>query len=304
MSIELNILGSGSATPTPGRNPSGQFLKIADAHILIDCGEGTQMQLSRFGLKASKIQAIFITHLHGDHYFGLPGLLSSLHLNGRTAALHLYGPPELEEILQIQFRVSDTELRYPLHFHPISASQGGLLAEFGSFTVESFPLAHRIPCTGYIFREKARPRNLRKDVQEKYPIPHDKIKEIKAGADLVLPNGGVIPNAELTLDPVPPVSYAYCSDTGPNPEMHPFIQGVDWLYHEATFAHELLQRARDTFHSTAVEAAETAKQIGAKHLLIGHFSSRYKDVTPLVEEARAIFPDTIAVSDGMQLELS
>lgn len=303
MPIELTILGSGSATPTLSRNPSGQLLRIHDQDLLIDCGEGTQMQLLRFQHRINRIKAVFISHLHGDHYLGLPGLISSMHLTGRVSPLTVYGPAVLEQIMRLQFSVSQTVLRFPLEFIPTHPEKPAPVADFAGFTVSSFPLHHRIPCTGFLFREKPHLHNLREDALKAYAIPYHELKAIKQGADYITPEGLVIPNRQLTHEPKPPVSYAYCSDTSPDPQVTAAIQGVDWLYHEATFSDELVSRARDTFHSTAREAGQTAKDAGARHLLIGHFSSRYKDLQPLIDEARGIFPGTEAVYDGMTVRL-
>jgi ribonuclease Z len=303
MPIRLVILGSGSATPTLLRNPSAQWLRIQDTDMLIDCGEGTQLQMQRYQLRMNKLKAIFISHLHGDHYLGLPGLISSMHLTGRTAPLQLFGPDPLIEILKNQFEVSETRLNFRLDFTPIRANAASFLGNFKHFTAQSFPIRHRIPCTGFLFREKHHLLNIRKEALKAYRIPIPFLQGIREGNDYLTESGETIPNQLLTLPPNHPVSYAYCSDTAPDDTYIPFIKDVDCLYHEATFTTNLLSRARETFHSTGAEAAEIAKKAGAGRLLIGHFSSRYGEVDQLLQEAIEIFPKTEAVYDGMELNL-
>ena len=300
MSIELHILGSGSATPIPGRNPTAQLLKLDQTDVLIDCGEATQIQMIRFKQKPSKIKVILISHLHGDHYLGLPGLLSSMHLMGRREAIHIYGPPPLQEILEFQFRVSETVLKFPLHFHPTQDQELAHLTEIGGFDVFSFPLNHRIPTTGFLFKEKPRRGHLITDLLKQYQVPVEKYKEIKAGADFITQEGNLIPNQVLVKAATPSISYAYCSDTAPTKSTLEVIRGVDWLYHEATFLHELIGRATETFHTTALQAGEIARDAEAKNLIIGHFSSRYRDVRPLKAEASRAFDQVIAAEDGMK----
>lgn len=303
MAIELTILGSGSATPTLTRNPTAQFLQIDGKCLLIDCGEGTQMQLMKFQLKSSKIDTILISHLHGDHYFGLPGLLSSMHLMGRTAALKLIAPPELNDILKEQFSISQTILNYPIEFIATQNEIAKTVLENSSFSIQTFPLNHRIPCTGFIVREKEKPRNIRQDIIEMYKPELSQFKAIKAGADLVLPNGQVIPNKLITNDPPKPMSYAFCSDTAPSESVFEFLVDIDCLYHEATFDEEFLQRAKETFHSTARQAALVAKRANVKQFIIGHFSSRYREIETLLAQAQSIFPLTRAAFDGMFLQI-
>jgi ribonuclease Z len=303
MAIEVTILGSGSATPTLNRNPTAQFLQIDGKCLLIDCGEGTQMQLMKYQLKSNKIDTILISHLHGDHYFGLPGLLSSMHLMGRTAALKLIAPPELEQILMEQFHVSQTDLNYEIEFKATQTQTSEIVAENNSFTIESFPLHHRIPCTGYIIKEKEKPRNIRQDIVEMYKPEMSQFKAIKAGADLVLPSGQIIPNKLITNDPPKAVNYAFCSDTAPSELVFQFLVDIDCLYHEATFDEAFVNRAKETFHSTAKQAALVAKKARVKQLIIGHFSSRYRDIDALLNEAQSIFPKTRAAFDGMYFQI-
>lgn len=298
MKFQLTILGSSSATPVRNRFPSSQLLNINEKLFLIDCGEAAQIQLLRYGLKASRIDHIFISHLHGDHYFGLPGLLSTLHLNGRTRPLHLFGPPELMDIIRLTLACSQTELRYPLEFFPVNSSEPLQVFENTDITVESIIMNHRIPCTGFLFREKPRTPNIRRDKVLEFQIPPEAIARIKSGADFTLPDGGLVPNNELTLPPRPSRAYAYCADTLVKPDIIPQIRSVDLLYHEATFGSEMLNRANETFHSTAAQAAEIARSAGAQKLIIGHFSARYRELSSLLEEARSIFPATELAKEG------
>jgi ribonuclease Z len=299
MPAELFILGSGSATPTLSRNPSAQLLRLNQTDVLIDCGEGAQLQMLRFRLKPSRIRAIFISHMHGDHYLGLPGLISSMHLMGRKERLTVYGPPELWPILDEQFRVSETQLRFPLHFVAIEGDGLQCLTDIGGFQVFSFPLNHRIPCHGFLFRELPHRRHLLMDRVQQAQVPVQFYKALKDGEDYVSSQGERIANTWLTKASSAPVSYAYCSDTAPFEGLRAIVQDVDYLYHEATFLHELEGRARETFHTTAREAGALARQAGVRqHLYIGHFSSRYREIDALQAEAFAEFAKTTAVHDG------
>lgn len=303
MTFEVTILGSSSATPVYNRNPTAQLLNCNEKFYLIDCGEGTQQQLIKFGLKASKIDFIFISHLHGDHYFGLVGLLSSMHLNGRIKPLHVFGPPALQQILELQFKHSETVLRYPLVYHFTQHTSPEVLFENQDVTVESIILNHRIPCTGFKFTEKKRLRKLLVEKLEDGKVPVTCYPLLKRGLDLELPDGTVLRNADYTVDSAVPKSYAYCSDTLMDEGYFDEIKGCDTLYHEATFMHEMLERANETHHTTALQAAEVAKRVGAKKLLIGHFSSRYKTLGPLLEEAQSLFPDTELAMEGQTYKI-
>ncbi len=294
--FEITTLGTGAALPARGRFPTAQLLNIHEALYLIDCGEGTQERLRMAGVNFMRIGHVFISHMHGDHYFGLMGLLSSMHLMGRKTPLHVYGPPELKPIIDIQLRASGTYLRYPLHVQSLVPENGLEVHKDAHVTVTGLALRHRVPCTGFVFRESDAPRGLRLD--KLHLIPHFKRNAIKAGEDLVFPDGTTFANAGLTLDPAPPRSYAYCSDTAYEPALVPFIQGVDLLYHEATFTEALLARAKETMHSTAAQAATLARDAGVRRLLLGHFSSRYRSADELVREAVRVFPDTAASMDG------
>jgi ribonuclease Z len=299
MKFEVTILGSSSATPVYNRNPTSQLLNCNEKFYLIDCGEGTQQQLMKFGIKASKIDHVFISHLHGDHYFGLIGLLSSMHLNGRIKPMKIYAPAALQEILEIQFKHSDTVLRYPLEFTPIYADEPRVIFDSPDMQVETIILNHRIPCTGFKFTEKKRLRKLIVEKLEEDQIPLEYYPLLKRGVDLNLPDGRIIYNADYTLDSNAPKSYGYCSDTLADGTYLSSIKDCTVLYHEATFLHELLARADQTHHTTALQAAEVAKSTGAGKLLIGHFSSRYKSLQPLLEEAVSVFPNTELALEGV-----
>ncbi|MFT3885413.1 MAG: ribonuclease Z [Flavobacteriales bacterium] len=297
MLFEVTTLGTGAALPARGRFPSAQLLNANGTLYLIDCGEGTQERLRQAGINFNRIERILISHLHGDHYLGLMGLISSMHLQGRSAALHVHGPADLREIIDLQLRASRTYLRYPLAFHATEGRSGALIFADARMEVTELALRHRVPTTGFLFRQRPQPRKLRPEAVAR--IPHFARAAVKAGEDLHLPDGTIIPNGELTYPPPRPLSYAYCSDTAHAPELVPFLQGVDLLYHEATFTEHLAARAKETLHSTARQAAELARAAGAGGLLLGHFSSRYKSVDELLAEALAVFPRTRAAQEGM-----
>lgn len=299
----MTILGSSSALPTSERFPTAQLLNANERFFLIDCGEGTQMQLRKYRVRLGKVNHIFISHLHGDHTFGLFGLISSYNLLGREETLHIYGPEPLEEMLLDHLKYFHGDPGYELAFHRIQCRRPALLYEDKNIEIRSLPLVHRVPTCGFLFREKPRERNIIKEKIHQYNIPIRQIVEIKKGADLEMPDGRVIPNGELTLPPPAPRSYAYCSDTLPNEDILPLIREIDLLYHETTFLHEDEKLARETFHSTASQAAELARKAGCRKLLIGHFSSRYKNLSDFESEARKIFPDTTAVNDGDVFEV-
>ncbi|WP_379091770.1 ribonuclease Z [Pedobacter sp. UC225_65] len=303
MKFEVTILGSSSATPVYNRNPTAQLLNCNEKFYLIDCAEGTQQQLIKYGLKASKIDYVFISHLHGDHYFGLIGLLSSMHLNGRIKPLYIYAPKAIKEILELQFRYSETSLKYELVYFDIDPTQSAVIFQNSDVTVETIILNHRIPCTGFKFTEKKRLRKLLINKLEQENIPIELYPLLKRGVDLSLPNGDVLLNADYTTDSAAPRSYAYCSDTLYDESYFDSIRNCDTLYHEATFLHEMLERANETHHTTALQAAQVAEIVGAKKLLIGHFSSRYKTLSALLDEARTIFPDTELALEGNTYEI-
>lgn len=298
MKFEVTILGSSSATPVYNRNPTAQLLNCNEKFYLIDCGEGTQQQLIKYGFKANKIDYIFISHLHGDHYFGLIGLLSSLHLNGRIKPMKIFAPAALAEILTLQFKHSETVIRYPIEFEATQADTPSLIFENADLTVETVILNHRIPCTGFSFLQKKRLRKLIVEKLEAENVPIEYYPLLKRGVDLELPDGRVLLNVNYTTDPEQPKKYCYCSDTLFDERYLENIRGCDTLYHEATFLHDMLERANQTHHTTALQAAQIAKDTGAAKLLIGHFSSRYKSLQPLLEEARSVFEDTELAIEG------
>jgi ribonuclease Z len=298
MKFEVTILGSSSATPIFNRNPTSQALNINERLYLIDCGEGTQQQMLRFDIKASRIDHIFISHLHGDHYLGLVGLLSSLHLNGRIKPLKIYCPPKLKEIVDLQLKYSETTLQYPVEFIFTNPEKAEVLLDNQDIIVETIPLNHRISCTGFLFKEKKRLRKLIKDKLEQLAIPVEYYSALKKGADFTMPNGEVLKNDTLTTDSSEPKAYAYCSDTLYDEMYFKQINGVTLLYHEATFLNNMLDRAIETHHTTALQAGQVALITNAKKLLIGHFSARYKTLTELLDEARSVFPETELAIEG------
>lgn len=298
MTFSLTILGSNSATPTSERFSSAQVLRAGHEILLLDCAEGTQIQLRRNKVSMLKINHIFISHLHGDHFFGLIGLLTSLHLLGRRLPVHVYGPAALQSIIDIQLEVSQTTLLYSLEYHMIDPETETVIFENNFITITTIPLVHRIPTCGFLIREKDQPRRIRKDIDLKKLIPLEAFKELQAGADVISRSGEVIANKDVTLSGRPSRSYAYCTDTGYFEALADRVRGVDMLFHEATFMEQEISLARDKQHSTARDAARIAKAAGVKKLIIGHFSARYKDLSPLLEEAREIFPETELAEDG------
>lgn len=301
--FNITILGCSSATPTKHRNPTSQLVSLNNKMYLIDCGEGTQMQLRKFGVKLNAVDRIFISHLHGDHFLGLPGLLGTLHLLGRKKELNIYAPEGLSEIIEIQNKHSDTFLRFKLRIHVLKTKEHYLLYENDSLEVYSIPLSHRVPCCGFLFREKKRKRKLNMDAISKHNVPIEYANAIKSGIDYTPEHGSVIPNELLTFNPPPPRSYAYCSDTAYTESIIPIIQGCDLLFHEATFMEELKSRAHETYHSTTLEAAQIAQKAQVKKLIIGHYSARYNSIEPLLEETKSVFKNSIAAEDGLVLEI-
>lgn len=301
--MKLTILGSSSALPTSERYPSAHVLNAHERLFLIDCGEGTQMQLRKNKIRFGKINHIFISHLHGDHIFGLYGLLSSFSLMGRKTPIHLYAPENYQHLLRSHLNDFDIKLSFEIDFIPLKGNDPFLILDDKYLTVTAFPLQHRVPAFGFLFREKLSDRNIIKEKIDEYQIPSVRIPAIKKGEDFVTPDGSVIRNSELTLPPHEQLSYAYCSDTSYFKRLASFIKGVTLLYHEATFDKSLNKLAEITGHSTTLDAAKTALNAGAGTLIIGHFSSRYKTISFLVEEARELFPDTIAAIDGKSYEV-
>lgn len=298
MRFELNILGCGSATPTTRHNPSSQIVNFRDKLFMIDCGEGAQVMMKRRGLKLSRLSHIFISHLHGDHCFGLPGLLStmSLHEKGGSVTVHL--PHGGRAVLEPMIRFFCDNTSYDLRFEEYPAEPTVIYAD-PALTVETFPLYHRVPCSGFIFREAEPLLNLRGDMVKYHQVPVSAMHSIKLGEDFVKPDGTVIPNSMLTLPRKPAVSYAYCSDTMFDRRVARSVKGVDVIYHEATYAADMALQARRRGHSTAREAGIIAREAGARQLIIGHYSKRYPDATPLLLEARAEFPHVIAADESL-----
>ena len=290
--FELHILGCGSALPTTRHFPTSQIVNVRDKLFMIDCGEGAQLQFRKSRLKFSRLNIIFISHLHGDHCFGLLGLVSTLNLLGRTAELHIYSPKGLEELMTPMLNYFNHQMTYKILFHEFETKEQAVIYEDRSLTVTTIPLRHRLPCCGFLFAEKQRPNHILRDMVDFYQVPVYELNRIKNGADYVTPDGEVIANARLTRPSAPPRSYAYCSDTIFLPSIVEQIKGVDLLFHEATFADEDAPRAKETYHTTAAQAAEIAREAGVKKLVIGHFSARYDDENILLEEASAVFANT------------
>lgn len=303
MTFSVTVLGSSSAMPTSTRFPSAHVLNAHERFFLIDCGEGTQMQLRRMHIKLSKINHIFISHLHGDHTLGLVGLISTFNLIGRKSDLHIYAHKELEKNLLYNINFFIDELNFKIVFHCLAPNRHQVIYDDKRITVESLPLKHRVASTGFLFKEKMALPNIRKELIGKYSLSLAEICAIKNGSDLTTADGVIVPNSDLTYNSSEPRSYAYCSDTVYREKLIEIIKDVDLLYHEATFANEDEKLAKLTGHSTAAQAATIAQKSGAKKLIIGHFSSRYKCISTLVEEAKAIFKNTIGVEDGMVLEI-
>jgi ribonuclease Z len=301
--MKLTILGSSSALPTSDRYPSAHVLNAHERLFLIDCGEGTQMQMRKNRIRFSKINHIFISHLHGDHVFGLYGLLSTFSLMGRESPIRLYAPQNYEGILRSHLSDFDIKLSFDIDFVPLSSKDPVQILDDKYLTVTSIPLQHRIPAYGFLFREKPAERNIIRECIEKYQIPLVRIPAIKKGEDFIASDGTVIGNEEITLSPPEPLSYAYCSDTRYFKKLASYIKGVTLVYHEATFDKSKADLAEMTGHSTTLDAAKTALNAGAGTLLIGHFSARYRDVEVLVDEARTIFPNTVAAIDGKTFDV-
>ena len=304
MKFELTILGSNSALPTSKRFPTAQVLNVLERFFLIDCGEGTQIQLKKFRVPMSRINHIFISHLHGDHFFGLIGLISTFSLQGRTNDLHIYAHSKLEKIIRYQLDILDSKLSYKLIFHNIFGKEVQTLFEDDAITVQSFPLRHGVmPCAGFIFREKERPRHLKRDMLDFYNIPIKARHGIKLGDDYISEEGELIPNERLTQASSAPRSYAFCTDTAYFPRIIPLIKKIDLLYHEATFLKNDEKRAKSTYHSTAEQAARIAEEANVGKLLIGHFSARFHDLSGHLSEAKVVFANTELAEDGCVFEI-
>ena len=301
--FEVTILGCGSALPTTRHFASAQVVNLREKLFMIDCGEGAQMQLRRSRLKFSRLNHIFISHLHGDHCFGLMGLISTFGLLGRTAKLHIYAPAPLDQLLQPQLDYYCAGMDYQVEVHTIDTTRFAPVYEDRSVTVYTLPLRHRIACCGFLFREKPTLPHIIREKIDFYQVPEYAINQIKNGADWTTPDGEVIPNRYFTRPSEPARSYAYCSDTCSLPELQEHLKNVDLLFHEATFGKDLEKRAQETFHTTAEQAATLARDSQAGRLCIGHFSARYEDETPLLHEAQEIFPNTILARENLTLKL-
>ena len=299
MSFAVTILGCASAKPTPNRHPSAQAVNIHEQYYLVDAGEGVQQQLIRYGINPLKIRAVFISHLHGDHLFGLFPLISTLGLYGRRTPLDVYAPAPFGEMLDAHLRYFDTALPYEVVWHRVATTKHALLLENRTVEVWSVPLRHRVPCAGFLFREKEPPLNVDKFKITKYGLSIAQITAAKRGEEITLESGEVIPNGELTYRPYRARAYAYLAATNFAARAAPLCQGVDLMYHEATYAAAEQRSARDRGHSTTTDAAKAALKAGARRLVIGHYSSRYKDEGVLVDEARALFPETWPATEGV-----
>lgn len=294
----VQVLGSSSAMPLHGRHHSAQWLHYEGTHFLLDCGEGTQTRILRLGLKLHKLEALFVSHLHADHVLGLGGLLTTLHMQGHQKPLYLFGPPGLRAFVEQQLQGTFSALRYPLFLREVlPLRQSVVLWETLYLQIEAFPLQHGVPTLGYLFREKPKPPRVDGARIQALGLPAEALVELRKG-NSVLHQGQTYAPQDFLLPPPSPKSYAYCSDTRYAPEIADFVSGITVLYHEATFLSEHAQRAQQTFHSTAREAALIAKASGAKRLYIGHFSTRYRDLRLLLEEARSIFPETYLAEEG------
>jgi ribonuclease Z len=302
LNFSVQILGSNSALAAHGRFPTAQVVQHHNSYFLIDCGEGTQMRMSHFHVKRSKIQHVLISHLHGDHYFGLIGLLTSYHLMGRTAELTVFGPPLLEQIIQLQLNASNTVLGYSLHFVATSTNGKQLIFENEELQIFSFPLMHRIDTTGFLFQEKLGKRKINRDKTANSGLQAADYALLQDGKDVEV-NGRIIENRALTFNPPVPRSYAYCSDTCYLPELKAVIDGVDVLYHEATFMQEEAKKAAQTYHSTTIEAGKIAALVGAKKLVIGHFSSKYAHLEAPLLETQSVFTNTVLATEGEIIQI-
>ncbi len=294
--LALTILGNNSAIPAFDRNPTAQVLQTMEESFLIDCGEGTQMQLSKYKIKRSKINHIFISHLHGDHYFGLIGLLTSMSLLNRPQDLHLHAPPELEQLINLQLNFASTQLSYNLHFHPLKDE--GVIVDGNKMMVSCFKVQHRIDCWGFLFREKKNPRKLNAERAKIYEIPAAFYDKLQQGEDYVTKKGTIVPNEEVTTEAPKPKSYAYCADTIFDESLAEKVKEVDLLYHEATYLKDLHERAAARFHSTTVQAATIAKNAAVNRLLIGHFSSKYETLDEFLTETVEVFENTELALQG------
>ena len=300
--MKLHILGCYAATPRTFTNPTSQALEIKNQLFLIDCGEGTQVQLRKNKIKFSRIEHIFISHLHGDHFFGLPGLISTFRLLGRNKELHIYGPKGIKEAITLFLKLGDSWTNYPLLFHELTSKEPQLIFEDTKVMVETIPLDHRVYTNGFLFKEKLANRKLNITAVAKYRIDKAYFQNIKNGKDVILEDGTVVSNSELTNDPPKPKTYAYCSDTGYDPGIVPQVTHVDALYHESTFLESEKHLSAKTKHATAKEAAAIAKAAKVGMLILGHYSTRYKSIALFKEEAETVFSNVVLANDGKVFE--
>ncbi len=294
----VTILGNGSAVPTATQHPSSQIVRLSEEQFMIDCGEGAQMQMIKYKIKHRKLNHIFVSHLHGDHYFGLFGLVATFHLFGREDPLNIYAPSDLQKLLEHQLRISKTNLRFNLNFHALEDYKSKPLFKSSYYAVTTFPLYHRIPTWGVKIRKQDKELRVDKEFVAKYKPSIDQIVRIKKGGDFVTESGKVLENKEITLPLRPDKVYAYCSDTVFNEHLIDHVQGADLLYHEATFDSSMQEIAKEKFHSTSVDAATMAKKAGVRKLLLGHYSARFDDLSELLQEARSVFPNTLLSEEG------
>jgi ribonuclease Z len=304
MNLELTILGCHSATPRVNAHPTSQYLEINNRHFLIDCGEGTQRQMRKHKVGFSKINHIFISHLHGDHFFGLIGLISTFGILNREKALHIYGPKGLKAVTSLQLKVSKSYSKFEIIYHELTSKESELIFEDDKVSVTTIPLSHRVYTNGFLFREKENLKKLNIENVKQYPeIETCDYHNIKAGKDVILESGEIVKNEELTLPPTKSKSYAFCSDTSYKEDIVPIIKNVDLLYHEATFLSDREDLAKKTKHSTAKQAAQIASQANVNQLIIGHYSSRYSNIDLFKKEASAIFPNVILAEEGKKVSL-
>lgn len=301
--FRVHILGCGSALPTLKHNPSSQIVEIRGKCFLIDCGEGTQTQLRRSKIKFTRISAVFISHVHGDHCFGLIGMVSTFGMLGRTAPLHIYAPAGFSNIMKMQIDFFCKDLEYEVVFHDVDTNAKNIIYEDRSLTVETVPLSHRVPCCGFIFREKQTLPHILRDMTDYYKVPVSQFNNIKNGADWVDEEGNVIPYTRLTTPSEPARSYAYCSDTKYLPMLHECLKDVCVLYHESTYSKEDEDMAKMYFHSTAAQAAQVASDANVGKLVLGHYSARYEDENRLLEETKNIFPNTVLSDEGLIIDV-
>lgn len=301
--FRVHILGCGSALPTLKHNASSQVVEIREKLFMIDCGEGTQMQLRKSRIRFTKISCVFISHLHGDHCFGLIGMISTFGMLGRTATLRVYGPKELGSVLDSQIKTFCQGLEFQVEFHAVDTTKKAVIYEDRSLTVESIPLRHRMPTCGFLFREKPTLPHIKRDMIDFYHVPVSQINNIKLGASWTTPDGDVVDNSRFVEPADPPRSYAYCSDTKYIPELHHLIDGIDTLYHESTYASDNADRARKYHHSTAQDAASVARDAHVGKLLLGHYSARYNDESVILREAQEIFPNSFLTNEGMVFDV-